>query len=92
MLDELVELGAVGEIGGRFYDANGDAVASSLVDRTVSVPPLDAVRACPTSILVSGGEHRQESILGALRGGYTTILVTDVATAEWLVSKEKGEQ
>ncbi|MCR8898285.1 MarR family transcriptional regulator [Gordonia sp. GONU] len=91
VLDELVELGAVGEIGGRFYDANGDAVASSLVDRTVSVP-LDAVRACPTSILVSGGEHRQESILGALRGGYATILVTDVATADWLVSKEKGEQ
>ncbi|MDS1113418.1 sugar-binding domain-containing protein [Gordonia westfalica] len=91
VLDELIELGAVGEIGGRFYDANGAAVASSLVDRTVSVP-LDAVRACPTSILVSGGEHRQESILGALRGGYATILVTDVATAEWLVLQEKGEQ
>ncbi|ASR05358.1 sugar-binding domain-containing protein [Gordonia rubripertincta] len=91
VLDELVELGAVGEIGGRFYDADGNAVASSLVDRTVSVS-LDAVRACPTSILVSGGEHRRESILGALRGGYATILVTDVPTAEWLVLQEKGEQ
>ncbi|MBY4572738.1 sugar-binding transcriptional regulator [Gordonia paraffinivorans] len=91
VLDELLELGAVGEIGGRFYDADGNPVASSLVDRTISVP-LDAVRACPTSILVSGGEHRRESILGALRGGYATILVTDVATAEWLVLQKKGEQ
>ncbi len=91
VLDELIELGAGGEIGGRFYDAAGQPVSSSLVERTVSVP-LDAVRACPTSILVSGGVHRQESILGALRGGFATILVTDTGTAEWLVMQEKGQQ
>ena len=91
VLDELIELGAVGEIGGRFYDAAGEPVSSSLVERTVSVP-LDAVRACPTSILVSGGVHRRESILGALRGGFATILVTDTETAEWLVTQEKGRQ
>ncbi|WP_202421595.1 sugar-binding transcriptional regulator [Gordonia sp. SID5947] len=90
VLDELEELGAVGEIGGRFYDAHGTAVDSSLADRTVSVP-LDSVRACPTSILVSGGEHRRDSILGALRGGYATILVTDISTAEWLVAQKKGD-
>ncbi|MCF3939458.1 sugar-binding transcriptional regulator [Gordonia tangerina] len=90
VLDELDELGAVGEIGGRFYDDHGRAVQSTLVDRTVSVP-LDSVRACPTSILVSGGEHRRDSILGAIRGGYSTILVTDLPTAEWLVAQQKGE-
>ncbi|MFW0796897.1 sugar-binding domain-containing protein [Gordonia sp. CPCC 205515] len=89
VLDELDELGAVGEIGGRFYDADGRPVASSLVNRTVSVP-LDAVRACPTAILISGGEHRRHSILGALRGGFATILVTDLPTAEWLVAQQKG--
>ncbi|MFW0785065.1 sugar-binding transcriptional regulator [Gordonia sp. CPCC 206044] len=90
VLDELEELGAVGEIGGRFYDIDGQPVTSSLVDRTVSVP-LDSIRACPTSILISGGEHRRASILGALRGGYATILVTDVATSEWLVAQQKGD-
>ncbi|MFI8774975.1 sugar-binding transcriptional regulator [Gordonia sp. NPDC062954] len=90
VLDELDELGAVGEIGGRFYDDHGRAVQSTLVDRTVSVP-LESVRACPTSILVSGGEHRRDSILGAIRGGYSTILVTDLPTAEWLVAQQKGE-
>ncbi len=88
ILGELVTLGAVGEIGGRFYDADGAAVHSSLVDRTVSVP-LDDIRACRTSILISGGEHRRESILGALRGGYATIAVTDLATAEWLLSRQE---
>ncbi|MED5801872.1 sugar-binding transcriptional regulator [Gordonia sp. Z-3] len=90
VLDELDELGAVGEIGGRFYDEHGRPVRSTLVDRTVSVP-LDSVRACPTTILVSGGEHRRNSILGALRGGYSTILVTDLPTAEWLVAQQEGE-
>ncbi|MEE3850109.1 sugar-binding transcriptional regulator [Gordonia sp. LSe1-13] len=90
VLDELAELEAVGEIGGRFYDDHGRAVDSTLVDRTVSVP-LDSVRACPTTILVSGGEHRRDSILGAIRGGYATILVTDLPTAEWLVAQQKGD-
>ncbi|MCF8572173.1 sugar-binding transcriptional regulator [Gordonia sp. HY002] len=96
VLDELLSLGAVGEIGGRFYDIHGVAVKSSLVERTVSVS-LEALRDCPTSILISGGPHRQEAVLGALRGGYATIVVTDSATARWLVSQElasqeKGEQ
>lgn len=90
VLDELDELGAVGEIGGRFYDDHGRTVQSTLVDRTVSVP-LDSVRACPTTILVSGGEHRRDSILGAIRGGYSTILVTDLPTAQWLVAQQEGE-
>ncbi|GAA4671497.1 sugar-binding transcriptional regulator [Gordonia humi] len=91
VLDELLALGAVGEIGGRFYDVNGVAVSSSLVERTVSVS-LETLRACPTSILISGGPHRQEAVLGALRGGYATIVVTDAATARWLVSQQKGQQ
>lgn len=87
VLDELAELGAVGEIGGRFYDADGVPVHSALAARTVSAS-LDAVRACPTSILVSGGEHRRDSILGAIRGGFATTLVTDMATAQWLLARE----
>ena len=89
ILDELAGLGAVGEIGGRFYDKDGITVESSLVDRTVSVP-LEAVRSCPTTMLISGGTHRRESILGALRGGLATTLITDLATAHWLITQEKG--
>ncbi|EOM74845.1 sugar-binding transcriptional regulator [Rhodococcus rhodnii] len=88
VLAELRELGAVGEIGGRFYDAEGAPVASTLVDRTVSVA-LDRVRACPASVLVSGGDPRHESILGALRGGFASIAVTDARTARWLLDRQE---
>ncbi|WP_223249374.1 sugar-binding transcriptional regulator [Williamsia muralis] len=91
ILDELTGLGAVGEIGGRFYDKDGVTVESSLVDRTVSVP-LEAVRSCPTTMLISGGNHRRESILGALRGGLATTLITDLGTAHWLITQEKGQR
>ena len=86
----MTGLGAVGEIGGRFYDKDGVTVESSLVDRTVSVP-LEAVRSCPTTMLISGGTHRRESILGALRGGLATTLITDLGTAHWLITQEKGQ-
>ncbi|KXP12038.1 MarR family transcriptional regulator [Tsukamurella pulmonis] len=89
VLSELHELGAVGEIGGRFYGLDGAPVPSSLVERTVSVP-LEDIRHCPTAILTSGGEHRRESILGALRGGFATALVTDRPTAQWLLAEQKG--
>ncbi|GAB3134466.1 sugar-binding domain-containing protein [Tsukamurella serpentis] len=89
VLDELRDLGAVGEIGGRFYALDGTPVSSTLVDRTVSVP-LDDIRRCPTTILISGGVPRRESILGALRGGFATSLVTDLPTAQWLLAEQKG--
>ena len=41
MLDELVSLGAVGEIGGRFFDADGAPVDTELQQRAVSVPLED---------------------------------------------------
>ena len=54
MLDELVSLGAVGEIGGRFFDADGTPVDTELQQRAVSVP-LEDIRDCQKTILISSG-------------------------------------
>ncbi|MFQ6398788.1 sugar-binding transcriptional regulator [Nocardia sp. KC 131] len=89
ILDELRAFGAVGEIGGRFFHADGSDVAGSLVERTVSVG-LDAIRACRTTLLISGGETKHEAVLGALRGGLATILVTDIECARWLLEKKES--
>jgi deoxyribonucleoside regulator len=88
ILAELHELGAVGEIGGRFYQRDGTDVGGSLPARTVSAP-LDAVRACPSTVLVCGGELKHEAILGALNGGLATVLVTDVDCARWLLEQKE---
>lgn len=88
-VDQLRDAGAVGEIGGKFYDEQGRPVHPGLSERTVSVP-LDAIRACPTTVLVSGGEPHREAIRGALVGGLATVLVTDVTTARWLGAPSGG--
>lgn len=84
MLDELVALGAVGEIGGRFFDADGAAIVTDLVRRTMSVP-LDDIRACDKTILVSSGAAKHAATLAALRGGLAKLLVCDIDCARWLL-------
>lgn len=89
ILDELRHLGAVGEIGGRFFSADGTPTQGSLPERTVSVA-LDAIRQCGRAILISGGARKHQAILGALRGGFASVLVTDIESARWLMAHKEG--
>ena len=89
MLDELVTLGAVGEIGGRFFDAEGIAVETELQQRVISVP-LEDIRSCPKSILVSSGAAKHQATLGALRGKLARLLVCDIDCARWLLSQDRS--
>lgn len=85
MLDELIALGAVGEIGGRFFDSDGKPVDTELQDRTISVS-LEDIRSCSKSMLVSSGASKHHATLGALRGGLARHLVCDIDCARWLLS------
>src|ERR1700682_959246 len=89
MLDELVSLGAVGEIGGRFFDADGVPVDTELQQRVVSVP-LEDIRSCPKTILVSSGAAKHQAIFGALRGKLARLLVCDIDCAHWLLSQDRA--
>ncbi|MEU0494770.1 sugar-binding domain-containing protein [Mycobacterium sp. NPDC006124] len=84
MLDELVSLGAVGEIGGRFFDADGAPVLTELAHRAVSVP-LEDIRTCAKTILVCSGPPKHEATRAALRGGLGKLLVCDIDCARWLL-------
>src|SRR6476619_2735828 len=86
MLDELISLGAVGEIGGRFFDAQGVPVDTELQQRAVSVP-LEDVRACAKTILISSGATKHAATLGALRGKLARMLVCDIDCARWLLAQ-----
>lgn len=86
MLDELITAGAVGEIGGRFFDADGRPVITDLEDRAVSVPLAD-VRACAKTILVCSGPEKYAATLAALRGGLARLLVCDIDCARWLLNQ-----
>jgi deoxyribonucleoside regulator len=86
MLDELISLGAVGEIGGRFFDTTGAAVDTELQQRAVSVP-LEDIRACRKTILISSGAAKHHATLGALRGKLARLLVCDIDCARWLLTQ-----
>lgn len=87
MLEELVSLGAVGEIGGRFFDTAGAPIESELQQRAVSVP-LEVIRTCQKTILVASGAAKHHATLGALRGNLARLLVCDIDCAQWLLSQD----
>jgi len=86
MLDDLVSRGAVGEIGGRFFDAAGHPVKSELAQRSVSVP-LEDIKACQKTILIASGMAKHHATLGALRGKLARLLVCDIDCARWLLAQ-----
>lgn len=86
MLDELISLGAVGEIGGRFFDAHGASVDTELQQRAVSVP-LEDIRNCDKTLLIASGATKHQATLGALRGKLAKLLVCDIDCARWLLGQ-----
>lgn len=83
---ELRGKGAVGDILARYFDKDGRPVKSDLEDRIVGLS-LEDVRQVPTVIAVAGGPSKVAPILGALRGRYVDVLITDETTAQQLLAR-----
>lgn len=88
-LAELMRLGAVGDIAGRFFDADGVEVPASANRRLLSIPFSTLCR-IDRRIGVAGGPTKVRAILGALRAGLVNILVTDSMTARSLLEGRSG--
>ena len=78
-LEELRAQGAVGDVLLRFFDAHGMPVNTPLNQRVISMR-LEQLRKVDRSIGVAGGARKFAAILGAIRGGWVNILVTDHLT------------
>lgn len=76
--------GAVGEIGLRFLNIDGEPVASDL-DELVLGMELAQLRRVPRRIAVAGGTGKHAAILAAARGRWIDVLVTDDGTARSLL-------
>jgi DNA-binding transcriptional regulator LsrR (DeoR family) len=85
---ELSRLGAVGDICFRFFDAQGESIKSPLMQRIIGIEPASLKRVSRV-IGVAGGRGKVATILGALRGKWINVLVTDRRTAENLLSETK---
>jgi DNA-binding transcriptional regulator LsrR (DeoR family) len=85
-LDLLRSKQAVGDILLRFYDRNGSLVETGLEKRVISMT-LDQLSKVNRAVGVAGGSRKYIGILGALRGRWINLLVTDHFTAERLVKE-----
>ena len=77
--------GAVGDLLSHFYDAQGRLVESPLEDRLVSTD-LDTLKQLKHVIGVAAGEKKVQAIHAALLTGTLDVLITDIATAEKVLS------
>ena len=82
---QLIEAGAVGDICHRIFRADGSAIEGDLDGRTIAIP-TDAIMRIPRRVGLAGGPRKIPAIRGALAGGWITTLITDVRTAETLIS------
>lgn len=83
-MDELTARGGIGEIMGRFIDAEGGVVDSE-INRMITSYDIRQNQ-CPR-IAVACGEYKRPAILAALKGCWINGLVTDEHTARWLLTR-----
>lgn len=81
MFQEIREQGAVGCIGARFFDQDGNGLNNFWNSHCIGIELKD-IKMAGNVVVVAAGEYKAEALLGAIRGGYVDVLVTDSGTAE----------
>ena len=81
IIEYLSRSGAIGNVCGLYYDIHGDPDCSDFCERIISISKKDLFT-IPIRLGVVGGEDKPEPIIGAVRGGYINVLVTDNITAQ----------
>ena len=84
-LGSLEDKGAVGHIGGHFFDIRGKEVNTPLAERIIGIG-LGDLKNCREVVCVAFGTAKAEAVLGALRGGFLNTLIIDEACAARILS------
>lgn len=87
-LEKLKINKTVGDVFSHFFDINGKISDFSIDNRLITISGEDIFR-IPYSIGIAGGESKAEAILGAVRGKYINILVTDSKAAAKILKLAK---
>ncbi len=84
-LEAVKAAGGVGDIGLRFFDAEGQPVKMPLDERVIGMTLVDLSK-IDRVIALAGGRSKTLAIHGALKSGAIDLLVTDKFTARRLAS------
>ena len=82
----LKQAGVVGAICGRCYDINGKPSLTDWNNRVIGLT-LDELRKIEHKVGIVIGQEKVDGILGALRGKFLNVLITDENTAKTLLSQ-----
>jgi DNA-binding transcriptional regulator LsrR (DeoR family) len=83
-IDQLIAMGAVGDIALRFFDAQGNPLRSELDERVIGIS-LGELRRAGRVVGVAGGPDKLAAVRGALLGGHIDVLITDQHMARALM-------
>ena len=85
-LADIRRTGAVGDVCGHLFTAEGRLVESEFQRRVIAIAaaPLSRI---PRVIGVAAGRRKAEAVLGALRCGLVNVLVTDEETARAVLTR-----
>lgn len=89
-LKTIIATGAVGDVNGHYFNADGLSANVEFHKRTVGLSYEDLVN-IPVRFAVAGGLEKGPAILGALRGQSVNFLTTDHLTAAWLLDQMDKE-
>jgi DNA-binding transcriptional regulator LsrR (DeoR family) len=84
--EEVLALGAVGDILCNIFDAQGRLIEHSVNSRVMSVP-IETIAAAPIRVLAAGGAQKIQAISGAIRLTRPTTLITDEISAAALLER-----
>jgi lsr operon transcriptional repressor len=77
-------IGAAGDLLSQFYDRNGNVLDLPLHKQLVSTD-IHLLKSLNQVVAVAGGLEKREAIIGALKGGYIDVLITDEEVAKSLI-------
>jgi deoxyribonucleoside regulator len=87
-VSELLAKGAVGDVVGRYIDANGNIVDPELDSRTLGLS-IERLRRAELAIFVVAGAAKHDIARSVVTNGLCSVLVTDEATAQSLVEETR---
>ncbi|MBF0431793.1 MAG: hypothetical protein HQK83_10970 [Fibrobacteria bacterium] len=78
--------GGIGDLLARPFDKDGKFLATDFLNRIIAIDNKK-LKNVKTSIGVAGGEEKADAILGALRTGLLTVLITDESAGRKILAK-----
>jgi deoxyribonucleoside regulator len=89
-LEELKNLGAVGDALGHYYDEHGQEVEAEINQLVIGLD-LEDIKKIEWSVLIAGGAEKIPAVRGALRNHLFNVLITDHQTATTLCAESEHE-